>query len=272
MNMDNQGDDLSSFSVSNPGRNLLLRIAYDGTDFFGWQIQPERPTVQGIIAEAIKHVSGESVYVCGAGRTDAGVHAAAQAANVRIIAPIPCSNFVIAMNEHIPVSIRLLSAQEVDLRFHALRDAQSKIYCYRLYRGAICPPWLARFTYHHPHPLDESAMAEAARFYEGTWDFKSFASKDRDPQSQNKSTIRTIFSARIERDGEELRFTVQGSGFLHHMVRNLMGTLILIGRRFIAPDQIKDIIEARSRTEAGPTIPARGLHLLSVVYPDQLFP
>ncbi|OFW06379.1 MAG: tRNA pseudouridine(38-40) synthase TruA [Acidobacteria bacterium RIFCSPLOWO2_12_FULL_59_11] len=254
-----------------PLRNLLLRVAYDGTDFYGWQIQPRRPTIQGTLTTAIEEVSGEQVQVCGAGRTDAGVHACAQAANVKLASRIPCSNFVQAVNDHLPESIRVLSVQEVPLDFHARHHAQSKTYCYRIFREKICPPWLSRYVFPLPYPLQEEAMQEAARHYQGTWDFRSFASTDRSQhprqKSEDKSYVRTILSSVLERRGEELVYTVEGSGFLHHMVRNLVGTLILAGRKQLPPEAIPEILAARQRSAAGPTVPARGLHLVRVSYP-----
>lgn len=253
-------------------RNLLLRLAYDGTDFFGWQMQPDRPTIQGILTEAFAKVTGEAVHLHGAGRTDAGVHACSQAASVLLRAPIPCRNLVLALNDHLPESVRVLSAQEVPPEFHARRSARSKTYRYRIFRGKICPPWLARYVFPVPYPLDEGAMILAARGFEGTQDFCSVASTDaasRAAQSAaEKSTVRTLFSSTLQREGEELVYAVEGSGFLHHMVRNIVGTLIEVGRGNIAADGIAAILAARDRSAAGPTAPARGLHLVCVRYPQ----
>ena len=251
------------------GRNILLRLAYDGTDFFGWQVQPERPTNQGVLAAAFLRTCGEEVAICGAGRTDAGVHACEQAANVRLTAPIPCPNLVQALNDHLPESIRVLSAQEVPPPFHARRDARSKIYRYQIYRGSICPPWLSRYAYPFPCPLDEDAIKEAARYFEGRKDFRSFAAAEHSHDRQ-KSAVRTVFSSAVTREGEKLVYTVEGNGFLHHMVRNIVGTLLMVGRKKIPPQAIPEILAAASRSEAGPTAPARGLHLVHVFYPGEL--
>jgi tRNA pseudouridine38-40 synthase len=252
-------------------RNLLLRLAYDGTDFFGWQIQPERPTIQGTLTEALNGLSAEPVQVTGAGRTDAGVHAEAQAASVRLASPIPCANLVQVLNDRLPESIRILSAEDVPPEFHARHDAVSKIYCYRTYREAICPPSLVRYVHPFPYPLNEDAMRSAAPLFEGTRDFRSFASLDAaaraDPNEQ-RSTVRTIFSSAMQRHEDELVYTVEGSGFLHHMVRNIVGTLIEVGRGSIAPGLIPAILTAADRSAAGPTAPARGLHLIRVNYPS----
>lgn len=251
-------------------RNLLLRIAYDGTDFHGWQVQPQRTTIQGTLAAAFKELCGETVQVCGAGRTDAGVHAEEQAANVRLQAPIPCENLVRALNDHLPESIRILSVQEAPLEFHARRDARSKIYRYRMYRGSVCPPRLARYVFPFRYPLDETSMKEAARLYEGTWDFRPFASADASNAREEKNTIRTVFSSRLERQNEELRYTVEGSGFLYHMVRNMVGALIEIGRKRVEPAAIRELLASGKGPCPGSTAAARGLTLVRVNYPDLL--
>lgn len=257
---------MSTISEPRPLRNLLLRVAYDGTDFYGWQIQPERPTIQGTLAAAITAVCGETTHVCGAGRTDAGVHAEEQAATVTLRSPIPRANLARAINDHLPESIRVLSAQEVPLDFHARRDARSKMYRYRIYRGAVCPPSFTRYVFPYPYPLDEAAMTEAARFFEGTWDFRPFASKDASSAEEERSTVRTMFSSRLERQGEELRYTVEGSGFLYHMVRNIVGTLFEAGRHRIEPAAIREWLSSGKGPAHGSTAPARGLHLVRVTY------
>jgi len=251
-----------------PLRNLLLRIAYDGTDFHGWQVQPQLATIQGTLAAAFAELFGETVHVCGAGRTDAGVHAEEQAANVLLCAPIPCANLARALNDHLPESIRVLSAQEAPLEFHARRDARSKIYRYRMYRGGVCPPVLSRFVYPFPYPLDEASMEEAARLFEGTWDFRPFASADPSGAQQEKTSIRTIFSSRLERQNEELRYTVEGSGFLYHMVRNMTGALIEVGRRRAEPSAIRELLASGQGIAPGSTAPARGLAMVRVNYPE----
>ena len=258
---------MNSSQGSRPVRNLLLRVAYDGTDFHGWQIQPKDATIQGTLATALSELCGETVQVTGAGRTDAGVHAEEQAANVRLTSRIPCPNLVRALNDHLPKSIRVLSAQEVPEEFHARRDARSKIYRYRIYRGAICPPSLARYVLPFPYPLDEGTMAEAAGLFEGTWDFRAFASEDSGGSLKEKSTIRTVFRSRLERQDEELRYTVEGSGFLYHMVRTMTGALIEIGRHRVAAVVIRELLSSGTGSAPGTTAPARGLTLVRVNYP-----
>jgi tRNA pseudouridine38-40 synthase len=261
---------VNSFEGAGPIRNLLLRVAYDGTEFHGWQIQPVDATIQGTLSRTLAELCGETAHLHGAGRTDAGVHAEEQAANVHISSRIPCANLVRALNDHLPGSIRVLSVQEVPEGFHARRDARSKIYRYRIYRGAICPPSVSRYALSFPYPLDEAAMAEAARVFEGTWDFRAFASEDpggAQEEKLKKSTIRTVFSSRLERQGEELHYTVEGSGFLYHMVRIMTGTLLEVGRHRTTAAVIRELLATGRGSAPGSTAPARGLTLVRVKYP-----
>lgn len=249
-------------------RNLKLTVSYDGSEFAGWQVQPDALTVQGAIATAIGRVTGEKVLPQGSGRTDAGVHALAQVVTFATESPVPTENFVVALNDVLPSSIRVLQAAETAVDFHARKSAHAKTYRYRIYRPAICPPFLARYVWHYPFPLDEAAIRRAASFVEGEHDFTSFAAVD--PERGNEgmpvSNVRSIFSSQWMRDGEELVYTVRGSGFLHHMVRNLVGTFILVGKGKLHPDDLTRILLARNRSAAGATAPASGLYLVNVEY------
>jgi tRNA pseudouridine38-40 synthase len=254
-------------------RNLKLILSYDGTDFAGWQVQPGRTTVQGALASAIGRLSGENVLPQGSGRTDAGVHALAQVASLATASPIPVENWMKALNDLLPTSIRVLEVTEAAPEFHARKSARAKTYRYRIYRGAICPPFLARYVWHYPYPLEESAMVAGAGLIVGEHDFTSFAAVDperveRMADSENISTtnVRTIFSSAWTREGEELIYTVRGSGFLHHMVRNLVGTFLLMGKGTVSREDLRRILDARERTAAGPTAPASGLYLVAVEY------
>lgn len=249
-------------------RNLKLVLAYDGSPYSGWQVQPGRPTVQGTLADAIERITGEKTLPQGSGRTDAGVHALAQVATFTTSSSIPSGNLVKALNSVLPASIRVSAAEEVPEDFHARRSARAKIYEYRLYRGDICPPFLADFVTHHPYPLDESAMAEAAVRVVGEHDFTSFAAVDPEKglPDENGSNVRTIFSSEWRRSGEELVYRVRGNGFLHHMVRNLVGTFLLAGKGTLKPTDIDGILATRKRSAAGATAPAEGLYLVSVEY------
>jgi tRNA pseudouridine38-40 synthase len=249
-------------------RNLKLVLAYDGSEFSGWQVQPDAVTIQGTMASAIGRVTGEKVLPQGSGRTDAGVHALAQVASFATESPIPAENLVKALNDILPPSIRVLEAAEAPLAFHARKSARAKTYRYRIYRGAICPPFLARYVWHYPYPLDEDAMGRAAGFVVGQHDFTSFAAVDpeRGREDETISNVREIFASTWEREEEELVYLVRGSGFLHHMVRNLVGTFVLVGKGTLKPEDMAMILEARNRSDAGATAPASGLYLVSVDY------
>ncbi len=249
-------------------RNLKITLAYDGAEFHGWQVQPQLPTVQGTLAAAIARVTGDQVLPQGSGRTDAGVHALAQVATCAINAAIPTENLRRALNDVLPAAVRSLQVAEVAPDFHARRSARAKTYRYRVYRGEICPPFLARYVCHYPFPLDEMAMTCAASLVEGEHDFTSFAAVDpeRGREDEEPSNVRTVFASCWGREGDELIYVVRGSGFLHHMVRNLVGTFLLLGKGAIDPSALARIIEQRDRTAAGPTAPAAGLYLVSVEY------
>ena len=248
-------------------RNLKLILAYDGTDFCGWQVQPDAASIQETLAEAIGRITGKKVLPQGSGRTDAGVHALAQVATFQTESVIPAANLVVALNDTLPVAIRVLDAGEVPAEFHARKSAKAKTYRYRVYRDDICPPFLTRFVWHYPYPLDFEAMAEAAPRVEGEHDFTSFAAVDPEKGSPDeKSNVRTIFSSAWRCEADEWIYEVRGNGFLHHMVRNLIGTFILVGKGTLKADDISRIMNARNRSAAGATAPASGLYLVNVEY------
>lgn len=254
-------------------------LAYDGTPFHGWQVQPGLSTVQGTLAEAIHRITGESVLPQGSGRTDAGVHALGQVATFSLDSPIPVANFHRALNHALPASIRVLSIEHAPDRFHARHSAVRKTYEYRIHpSGSICSPMLAPFVWACPFALDLAALERAAGHVLGTHDFASFAAVDPDLAARNREegddsdsgeetdATRTIYhTAWRERDGL-LVYRVTGSGFLHHMVRNLVGTFVEAGRGRLSADSIPLILGERHRSAAGPTAPASGLFLVEVVY------
>ncbi|KAA6464494.1 tRNA pseudouridine synthase A [Acidobacteria bacterium AB60] len=309
-------------------RNWKLTLAYDGTEYHGWQVQPGLPTIQGELQAALGRVTRESPLPQGSGRTDAGVHALAQVASFVLEAGIPGENLLRALNRTLPAAIRVLEARVVEPGFHARHSTVAKTYEYRVYgerqgqgprdedqgriasdagRGArVCPPFLARYVYAYPWPLDLQELQRAADLFVGTHDFLSFAATDPDlgarsgeaarpmagggsheeapsgapelsPRSRildedgkAGSAVRTIFASgwetRETADGLLLVYRVRGEGFLHHMVRNLVGTMLDAGRGYRRAEEIPDMIAARSRAAAGPTAPARGLFLHSVEY------
>ena len=248
-------------------RNLKLILSYDGAEFSGWQVQPDAITVQGVLASAIGRITGEKVLPQGSGRTDAGVHALAQIVTFVTESSVPTENLGRALNDILPASVRVLEVGEAPPEFHARHSARAKTYRYRIYRDAICPPFLARYVWHYPYPLEESAMTNAAELVMGEHDFTSFAAVDPERgREEPMSNVRRIFSSSWKRVEEELIYTVKGSGFLHHMVRNLVGTFILVGKETLAPHDITRILTARDRSAAGATAPASGLYLVSVEY------
>lgn len=261
-------------------RNLKLTLAYDGTDFCGWQVQPDASSVQGTLASAIGRITGEKVLLQGSGRTDAGVHALAQVATFQTESVIPAANFVIVLNDILPASVRVLEVREVPADFHARKSAHAKTYRYRIYREAICLPFLAGYVWHYPYPLDEDAMREAATLIEGEHDFTSFAAVDPEKSlnqevessalltrgSSTRSNVRNVFSSQWRRQEAELIYDVRGNGFLHHMVRNLVGTFLLVGKKTLKAQDVITILESKDRSAAGATAPASGLYLVNVEY------
>ncbi len=256
-------------------RNLRLILAYDGTDFHGWQIQPRAVTVQGLLTQTLESLLSETVQVFGSGRTDAGVHAEGQVANFKTASTLLLPNLMQVLNDRLPPSVRVRKITEAPLDFHARYQARSKTYRYRIWTGKTCPPFLWRYVHHHRTPLDVAAMERAAEWFEGEADFASFAvsngRRDKGKEGRepgNRSTVRRIFRSQVgKRAGKPLLvYEVQGSGFLHHMVRNMVGTLLEVGRGKLRPEDIPRILLARRRPLAGPTVPAKGLTLVQVEY------
>ena len=247
-------------------RRIRITLAWDGTEFHGWQVQPGLPTIQGVLEEIIGAIEGKPVHVAGSGRTDAGVHARAQVAAFTIENPIPADNLGRAMNRLLPPAIRVLETIVTDADFHPRFDAIAKTYQYTIHRMPICSPFAWRYVHHYPYPLDEAAMISAAGLFEGEHDFTAFAASD-NRDDEGKSRVRTIFTSTLARSEDRLVYTVRGSGFLKHMVRNIVGTLIETGRGNLDSGSIKAFFAADSPRKAGPTAPAKGLVLLSVEYP-----
>jgi tRNA pseudouridine38-40 synthase len=276
----------------NPLQTWKLTIAYDGTGFSGWQVQPGEATIQGELRAALGRVTGERPLPQGSGRTDAGVHALGQVASFELAAAIPAGNLQRALNRTLPAAIRVVEARRVRSGFHARHSAVAKTYEYRVFQETICPPFMARYVHACAWPMDLKALQEAARQFVGEHDFLSFAATEPDLATRNgggseetdevdgvagangagKGSVRRVSSSewgQVESgSGRILTYRVRGNGFLHHMVRNMVGTMLDAGRGRMAPGQICEILVARSRAAAGPTAPAQGLFLKSVEYPD----
>src|SRR5260221_1038849 len=248
-------------------RYFKLVIAYDGTDFHGWQVQANKPTIQGEIINVLRRITQENVQLHGAGRTGGGWRALGKVGGFRTQSALPGGEFQRAQTALLPPTIRTTAAEEVGPDFNARWSARGKIYRYRLYRGKVVPPMLWRYVLHYPFPLDEEAMRDAAARFVGMHDFASFAaSTGSEEDDKERSTEREIFSTELARspDGEELVFTVRGRSFLRYMVRKMVGTLLDVGRGKLKPDDINRLYELKDRSKSGPTVPPQGLCMVSV--------
>jgi tRNA pseudouridine38-40 synthase len=267
--------------------NIKMIVAYDGTDFHGWQIQPGQPTIQGHLIGVLRQLTQESVNVQGAGRTDAGVHAWGQIASFKTHSELSPAELLRGCNALLPPSIRVREAEEVGPDFHARWAAQAKTYVYSIYRGPVVPPFRWRYVLHVAQELDFAAMAEAARCFEGQRDFTSFsASAGADEDERDRTMIRTVFRSELidlsgsslaesavplcgqQRCAEEWLYIVRGTSFLRYMVRKIVGTILQVGRGRIAAGEIAGLLEKRDRACSGPTAPPQGLCLESIEYPD----
>jgi tRNA pseudouridine38-40 synthase len=246
-------------------RRIRITLAYDGTDFHGWQRQPDVPTIQGWLQHVLGAIEGQPVRVDGSGRTDAGVHALAQVAAFHLANPLPLENLRRAMNRLLPAAIRVLSVEEAPPDFHPRYQARSKIYEYRIFRGEVCSPFERRYVLHHPYALDVDAFVAVAPVLEGEHDFSGFAASD-ESDREGGSSVRTILSSRAEAAGERLIYRVRGSGFLKHMVRNIVGTLLEVGKGNLDEAGLRALLTPGPKARAGPTAAASGLFLLSVEY------
>jgi len=245
-------------------RNIRMVLAYDGTEFHGWQTQPGVRTVQEVVEQAVRRVIRHRVVVNGSGRTDAGVHARGQVANFETTCAIPCENLRQAIGSRLPKDISLLHVCEAPPGFRATSDAISKLYRYTIHNapGRPVERHRQRYVYHFWHPLDLERMREAARRLVGEHDFAAFATRG----SERETTVRRILRFEITRQFDELSCDVEGTGFLYNQVRNMVGTLVEVGRGRWEPAYVVEILAGRDRSKAGPTAPARGLCLQWVRY------
>jgi len=246
-------------------RRIRMTVSYDGTDFHGWQVQPGLPTIQSVLEKVLAEIEGAPVKVAGSGRTDAGVHALAQVAAFTLVNPIPVDNLRKAINRLLPLDIRVFDVVEAAVDFHPRFQAVAKTYEYRIHRTEICAPFTHRYVYHYPYPLDEARIFELAPLLEGEHDFTSFAASD-DKDDLGRSKVRRIFHSRASRSGDVLIYDVRGSGFLKHMVRNIVGVLLEVGKGNLTRADIEKRFGPACGIPPGPSVPALGLCLVSVEY------
>jgi tRNA pseudouridine38-40 synthase len=258
-------------------RNIKLTIAYDGTDFNGWQTQPSQPTIQGALTDVLERLTQRRLLIHAAGRTDAGVHAAGQVVNFKTQAALSPQEFQNAFNALLPPSIRVNTAEEVGPDFHSRWDALAKTYRYRIYRGRVVPPFLWKYVLHDCHDLNFDAMVEAARLFEGEHDFSTFAaSTGSEEDDRERTTTRTIYRSEWVRcpggysngTAEEWVYVVRGKSFLRHMVRKIVGTMMEVGRGRLSVAGVPELMALRDRSRSGGTMPPHGLCLEEVEYPD----
>jgi len=247
-------------------RNVKLTIAYDGSEYHGWQIQPGQRTIQGVLTDAIRSLLGDKVRICGASRTDAGVSALGQVGLIQIDSPIPTENLAQAITDRLPDDMVIVKAEDVRMGFDVIGEVRSKLYRYTIFTGLVRPVLHRNHCWHLPTKLDVSAIAEAAKLLIGKKDFKSFASA----KDTREDTVRTIFrcdvTSKDDSDGFWIYLNVEGDSFLYNMIRNIVGTLVVIGVGRWKPEKISEILEARDRTAAGPLAPAAGLCLIRIEY------
>ncbi len=242
--------------------NYRITLAYDGTDYFGWQTQLNQPTIQGVLGEALEKFEGAPVTTHAAGRTDAGVHAAGQVVSFRLAGNWEVRNLVRAINGNLPADIRVLEASVADEDFHARFDARSKTYRYRIYTAEVMSPFLARYAWHYSYALDDERLVEDSKQLLGAHDFTAFTVAE----CETKTSSRTITGIHVEREGRLLELVFTGDGFLRYQVRTMVGALVEANRGRSKAGSIKELIESRDRTLIGAPSPARGLTLMKVEY------
>ena len=243
-------------------KNIRLTIEYDGKDFNGWQKQPNKLNIQGEIERAIEEITGEKVDLIASGRTDAGVHALSQMANFKTNSKLPVEKYPIALNTKLKKSIRVQKAEEVEEDFHSRYHCKQKTYRYVINNSEQGSSIYRNLEYFVPNKLNVEKMQEAVKYFEGEHDFKAFKASG----TSSKSSVRTIYQANVEKQGDRIIIELPGTGFLYNMVRIIAGTLVEVGLEKIEPNEILEIIEKGERARAGKTLPPQGLYLVKVEY------
>ena len=241
---------------------VVVKIAYDGTNYHGFQIQDDVPTVFGVFQDALLKILGHPTDIKGCSRTDSGVHAKCFVLSFNTDKELNLSRFPLAMNANLPLDIRVLSAEKAPDGFHARYDAKGKEYTYYILNSHVDNPFYNKYYYKVAAPLDVDKMNEAAQYYVGLHDFRSFMAR----KSKIEDCHRTVYSAKVERIGDMITYKVSADGYLYNMVRIMVGTLINVGKGIYPPEKVKDIILSENRSEAGPTVPPQGLFLTDVFY------
>jgi len=249
-------------------RTVKLLIAFDGTEYCGWQKQKNGPTIQAEIERALSIICAADIVLHGAGRTDAGVHAFGMTAHFKTASRVTAENFTRGLNALLPPAIRIIEAADAAADFHARFSALGKTYRYRIYTGPVMPPCKRLYAHHFPHPLDLEPMQACLDHVVGTHDFGSFETTgSRDKSNENgRGAVRTIHGAELNQSGEIIDLIFTGDGFLRHMVRNLTGTIIEVGRGKRSVDEFIRILDDKDRNRAGATAPSCGLSLIEVHY------
>ena len=243
-------------------RNIKVTIEYDGKDFNGWQKQPNKLNIQGEIERAIEEITGEEVDLIASGRTDAGVHALGQVANFKTNSTIPTEKFPIALNTKLKRSIRILNVEEVEERFHSRYNCKRKTYQYIINNSSNGTAIYRDLEYNYSQKLDIEAMKQAVKYFIGEHDFKGFKASG----TSSKSSVRTIYEAKVKKENDRIMIELTGNGFLYNMVRIIAGTLVEVGSGKILPEEIPAIIQSGDRQKAGKTLPPQGLYLVKVEY------
>jgi tRNA pseudouridine38-40 synthase len=241
-------------------QNYKIVLSYDGTDYHGWQRQPKKRTIQGMIEGALSKIAQKKIAVVGAGRTDAGVHAQGQVANFKAAFKIAEAELLNGLNALLPDDIRVTDLEKVPLDFDARRNARRKIYQYRIWHSRKINPFVFRYVLHWPYPFDLKPMRDAARRFQRIGDFSGFSS------NRLLHPVRNVARSELHKKGDEIVFTIEASGFLRYMVRTIVGTILEVGRGRISPEAVEEIFKDKKRTLASPTAPAKGLCLVKILY------
>ncbi|MDD8020492.1 MAG: tRNA pseudouridine(38-40) synthase TruA [Acidobacteriota bacterium] len=254
------GQEASMPLISPSVDNFKLLISYDGTNYHGWQRQPGKASIQGIIEDALRRLTGQPVNLQAAGRTDAGVHALGQVANFRANCRLTEPDLQRALNALLPPDIRIMAVTRASPDFQARKSARSKVYRYRINTSQVLNPFDYRYVFHYPHGLNKEAMQQAARLFQRQDDFTAFSS------GYYQNPVRHVYHSELEDTGQELVFSIEANGFLRHMVRTIAGTLLMAGRNKLTPGGIEELFQGKKRTRLSPTAPAKGLYLVQVNY------